>query len=47
MVGGVLGRRPPGPVLLWTEPDEPVLGAILAPAAADAVAIWEDVRLPG
>jgi hypothetical protein len=36
-----------GPVLLWTEPDEPVLGAILAPAGADPVAAWEALRLPG
>jgi hypothetical protein len=36
-----------GQVLLWSEPDEPVLGAILAPAGADAMATWEVVRLPG
>jgi hypothetical protein len=35
-----------GPVLLWTEPDEPVLGAILAPEATDPMVIWEQVRLP-
>jgi hypothetical protein len=36
-----------GPVLLWTEPAEPVLGAILAPAGTDVVAVWEAGRLPG
>jgi hypothetical protein len=33
-----------GLVLLWTEPDEPVLGAILAPPFSDLVALWQAAR---
>jgi hypothetical protein len=33
-----------GLVMLWTEPDQPTLGAILAPASSDLVALWEDAR---
>ncbi len=35
-----------GAVLLWSEPDEPVMGAVLAPDGEDPVATWEAVRLP-
>ncbi|MET0771764.1 MAG: hypothetical protein ABWZ82_01660 [Candidatus Limnocylindrales bacterium] len=33
-----------GLVLLWTEPDQPTLGAILAPPSSDLVALWEEAR---
>lgn len=33
-----------GLVLLWTEPDQPTLGAILAPPFSDLMGLWEDAR---
>ena len=33
-----------GRVLLWTEPDDAVLGAILAPASVDVMSLWQGVR---
>lgn len=33
-----------GLVLLWTEPDQPTLGAILAPPSSDLMGLWEEVR---
>jgi hypothetical protein len=35
-----------GAVVLWSEPAEPIVGAILAPDGVDPVATWEAVRLP-
>lgn len=33
-----------GLVLLWTEPDQPTLGAILAPPFSDLMGLWRDAR---
>jgi len=33
-----------GLVLLWTEPGQPVLGAILAPPFADLMGLWRAAR---
>lgn len=33
-----------GRVLLWTEPEDPVLGAILATGSEDLMTLWEDAR---
>lgn len=36
-----------GLVLLWTEPDQPTLGAILAPPFSDLIGAWEAARFGG